>query len=164
MKDSQNFYGETLLKSMGRAAGAMGSTAGGRQAVRETLTKWDVAADGIVMRDGSGLSRQNYVTADAIVTILKRVWNDQRLRGRFLAALPVAGRDGTLETRMRDSILNGRVQAKTGTISNVRSLSGFVDTKNGEKLVFSIIANHFTATSAVIDGIVEKALVRLVER
>lgn len=164
MKDSQNFYGETLLKTLGRAAGSPGSTASGRQAVRETLTKWNVPADAIVMQDGSGLSRQNYVTADAIVIILKRMWEDERHRGRFLSVLPVAGHDGTLESRMRGTILNGRVQAKTGTISNVRSLSGFVDTKSGEKLVFSMIANHFTAPSSAIDGVVERALVRLVER
>jgi serine-type D-Ala-D-Ala carboxypeptidase/endopeptidase (penicillin-binding protein 4) len=164
MKGSQNFYGETLLKTLGRAAGGVGSTASGRQAVLETLTKWSVPADAVVMRDGSGLSRQNYVTADAIVIILKHVWNDERLRGRFLSVLPVAGQDGTLESRMRGTILNGRVQAKTGTISNVRSLSGFVETKSGEKLVFSMIANHFTAASSAIDGVVERALVRLVER
>ena len=148
MKDSQNFYGETLLKTLGRAAGGIGTTASGRQAVRETLTAWNVPADAIVMQDGSGLSRQNYVTADAIVMILKRMWEDERLRGRFLSVLPVAGQDGTLESRMKGTILNGRVQAKTGTISNVRSLSGFVETKAGEKLVFSMIANHFTAPSS----------------
>lgn len=86
------------------------------------------------------------------------------MRARFLPLLPVAGHDGTLEARMRGSVLNGRVQAKTGTISNVRSLSGFVDTRSGEKLVFSMIANHFTATSASIDAVVEKALTRLVDR
>ena len=164
IKDSQNFYGEMMLKAIGRAAGGIGSTNSGRQAVRETLTKWNVPADAIVMYDGSGLSRYNYVTADAIVAILKHVWEDERLRGRFLALLPVGGYDGTLESRMKDSILNGRVQAKTGTISNVRSLSGFAETKSGEKLVFSMIANHFTASNAAIDGIVEKALIRLVDR
>ena len=164
IKDSQNFYGEMLLKTIGRAAGGIGSTNSGRQAVRETLTKWDVPADAIVMYDGSGLSRYNYVTADAIVAILKHVWQDERLRGRFLALLPVGGHDGTLESRMKDSILNGRVQAKTGTIANVRSLSGFAETKSGEKIVFSMIANHFTASTGAIDGVVEKALVRLVDR
>jgi D-alanyl-D-alanine carboxypeptidase/D-alanyl-D-alanine-endopeptidase (penicillin-binding protein 4) len=164
MKDSQNFYGETFLKTIGRTGGSVGSSSTGRQAVLETLGKWGVTADAIVMRDGSGLSRQNYVTADAIVIVLKRMWQDERMRGRFLPLLPVAGHDGTLESRMKGTILNGRVQAKTGTISNVRSLSGFVDTKSGEKLVFSMIANHFTASSAAIDGVVEKALVRLVDR
>lgn len=158
LKVSQNLYGETLLKTLGRRDGAPGTAEGGRQVVRETLAKWGVPDDAIVMYDGSGLSRYNYVSADAIVAILRHVWDDARLRGPFLAALPVGGHDGTLDTRMKNTILDGKVQAKTGTIANVRSLSGFLETASGEKLVFSMIANHFTAPGARIDAVVEKAL------
>ncbi len=62
---------------------------------------------------------------------------------------------------MRNTVLAGRVQAKTGTISNVRSLSGFLVTESGERLVFSMIANHFTATSSQVDAVVERALAYL---
>lgn len=162
LKESQNFYGEAILKTLGqRRFGRAGSTVAGRQVVAETLTEWGIPADSYVMSDGSGLSRYNYVSADAIVALLKHVWSDERLRGPFLAALPVAAQDGTLELRMRNTVLAGRVQAKTGTISNVRSLSGFLITESGERLVFSMIANHFTATSAQVDSVVEKALVYL---
>jgi D-alanyl-D-alanine carboxypeptidase/D-alanyl-D-alanine-endopeptidase (penicillin-binding protein 4) len=164
LKDSQNFYGEMLLKAIGRSSGRAGSTTAGRQAARETLAAWGVPADSLVVYDGSGLSRYNYVSADAIVLILKRVWNDDKLRGPFVAALPVGGHDGTLSTRMRKTALDRHVQAKTGTISNVRSLSGYVETKAGEKLVFSMIANHFTGTSAQVDAVVEAALLRLVDK
>ena len=116
------------------------------------------------MYDGSGLSRYNYVTADAIVTLLRHVWEDERLRGPFVAALPVGGHDGTLSSRMKDTVLDANVEAKTGTISNVRSLSGYLETKADEKLVFSMIANHFTAKDSEIDAVVEKALVRLVAK
>ena len=85
------------------------------------------------MNDGSGLSRYDYVTADAIVLILKHVWNDDTLRGPFVAALPVGGHDGTLEHAHAQHDARRRVQAKTGTISNMRSLSGFVETKSGER-------------------------------
>ena len=158
LKVSQNLYGETLLKTLGRKDGVPGTAEGGRQAVRETLAKWGVPDDAIVMYDGSGLSRYNYVSADAIVAILRHVWEDARLRGPFLSALPVGGHDGTLDTRMKNTILDGKVQAKTGTISNVRSLSGFLETASGEKIVVSMIATHFTAPSARIDAVVEKAL------
>jgi D-alanyl-D-alanine carboxypeptidase/D-alanyl-D-alanine-endopeptidase (penicillin-binding protein 4) len=161
LKESQNFYGETILKTLGKRFGREGSTVAGRRVVSETLTAWGIPADSYVMYDGSGLSRYNYVSADAIVSILKHVWNDERLRGPFLAALPVGAQDGTLELRMRNTVLAGRVQAKTGTISNVRSLSGFLITESGERLVFSMIANHFTATSAQVDAVVEKALAYL---
>jgi D-alanyl-D-alanine carboxypeptidase/D-alanyl-D-alanine-endopeptidase (penicillin-binding protein 4) len=164
LKESQNFYGETFLKAIGRSAGRQGTAAGGRALVRETLAAWGIAADAFVMNDGSGLSRYDYVTADAIVALLKHAWEDEKLRGPFVAALPIGGRDGTLDTRMKNSPLDGRVQAKTGTIANMRALSGFLTTNSGEKIVFSIIANHFTAPSAEIDAIAEQALARLVGR
>jgi len=161
LKESQNFYGEAILKTMGQRAAKVGSTAAGKGVVTETLTAWGIPADAYVMYDGSGLSRYNYVSADAIVSLLKHVWSDARLRGPFLAALPVGGQDGTLGLRMRNTVLAGRVQAKTGTISNVRSLSGFLVTESGERLVFSMIANHFTATSVQVDAVVERALAHL---
>jgi D-alanyl-D-alanine carboxypeptidase/D-alanyl-D-alanine-endopeptidase (penicillin-binding protein 4) len=164
LKTSQNLYGETLLKTLGRAGTAAGTTAGGRAVVRDTLAAWGITPDAFVMYDGSGLSRYNYVTADTIVTILEHVWADERLRGPFVALLPVAGHDGTLENRMKKTALDGRLEAKTGTIANVRSLSGYLETKSGERLVFSMIANHFTAPASEIDAVVEKALLRLMER
>ncbi len=65
---------------------------------------------------------------------------------------------------MKDTVLDANVEAKTGTIANVRSLSGYLETKAHEKLVFSMIVNHFTAQDAQIDAVVEKALIRLVEK
>jgi D-alanyl-D-alanine carboxypeptidase/D-alanyl-D-alanine-endopeptidase (penicillin-binding protein 4) len=164
LKESQNFYGETFLKAIGLAAGREGTADAGRRAVRETLGAIGIGADSFVMYDGSGLSRYDYVTAEAIVTLLKHVWEDETLRGPFLAALPVGGHDGTLDTRMKGTPLAGRVQAKTGTIANMRALSGFLTTESGEKIVFSIIANHFTAPNNAIDAIAEQALLRLVRR
>ncbi len=164
LKVSQNFYGEMILKTLGRTADRAGSTERGRQAVRETLASWGLPADGLVMYDGSGLSRYNYVTADGIVELLTRVWRDERLRGPFVAALPVGGRDGTLDLRMRNTVLDRNVRAKTGSIANVRALSGYLQSQSGDTLVFSMIANHFTVPSARVDAVVERALVRLVER
>jgi D-alanyl-D-alanine carboxypeptidase/D-alanyl-D-alanine-endopeptidase (penicillin-binding protein 4) len=164
LKVSQNFYGEMFLKAIGRTPARPGTAAAGRQVVRETLAGWGIDADSFVMSDGSGLSRYDYVTADTIVTILKHVWADEKLRGPFLAALPVSAYDGTLRTRMRDTPLAGRVQGKTGTISNMRALSGFLTTNSGERIVFSIIANHYTAPTAQIDAIAERMLLRLVTK
>jgi len=162
MKASQNFYAETLLKTIGLAASGTGSENAGRRAVRETLESWGIPPDAVVVYDGSGLSRYNYVTAGAIVEILKRMWTSDAHRGPFVATLPVGGHDGTLESRMQNPVLARRVQAKTGTIANVRALSGYLDTESGEKLVFSVIANHFTAPAGQVDEIVERALRRLI--
>ncbi len=166
LKPSQNFYGEMILKTIGRRGGdgttaQIGTTATGRRAALESLAKWGIAADGLVMYDGSGLSRYNYITSDGVITLLKKVWSDEKLRGPFVAALPVGGHDGTLSNRMKNSELDRRVQAKTGSIANVRSLSGFLETTSGERLVFSMIANHFTAPASQIDAVVERALSRL---
>ena len=65
---------------------------------------------------------------------------------------------------MKGTILDGHVEAKTGTISNVRALSGYLETRSGERLVFSMIANHFTAPSSQVDAVVERALARLADR
>jgi D-alanyl-D-alanine carboxypeptidase/D-alanyl-D-alanine-endopeptidase (penicillin-binding protein 4) len=160
MKASQNFYAEMLIKAIGRtAAGAdgVGSTERGRQVVRRTLQDWSVPVDALVMSDGSGLSRYNYASAQLLVAVLRRMWQDERDRSPFVASLPVAGHDGTLGGRMTD-VLRRRVQAKTGTITNVRSLAGYVETTDGEKVVFAIIANHFVATNAEVDAVMEEAL------
>jgi D-alanyl-D-alanine carboxypeptidase/D-alanyl-D-alanine-endopeptidase (penicillin-binding protein 4) len=160
-KESQNFYGEMFVKTLGRHVAGEGTTAAGLSVVTETLSGWDLPSEELVIVDASGLSRNNYLTAGALVEILERMWRDEVHREPFTAALPVAGRDGTLEWRMRGTVLEGRVHAKTGTISNVRALSGYLDTQSGERLVFSMVANHFTAPSRDIDAIVERALARL---
>jgi len=158
LKVSQNFYADMLLKTIGRAAGRPGSAAEGVRVVRETIAAWGVAPDEIVMNDGSGLSRYDYLTADAVVAVLRHVWQDARLRGPFVSALPVAGHDGTLDTRMRGTILDDRVEAKTGTLANVRSLSGYLETTTGKHVVFAILANNFIAPAGEVDAIVERVL------
>lgn len=164
MKASQNFVAETLFKTLGAVVKGQGSATAGRSVVMETLQAWGIPADAIVMRDGSGLSRYNYVTSGAIVTMLTKMWKNESLRGAFAATLPVAAHDGTLSARMKNTWLDAHVQAKTGTISNVRSLSGYLETKSGERVVFSIIGNHFTVPSARIDAIAEKALALVADR
>jgi D-alanyl-D-alanine carboxypeptidase/D-alanyl-D-alanine-endopeptidase (penicillin-binding protein 4) len=79
----------------------------------------------------------------------------------FAETLPVTGRDGTLSKRLAGTAAEGRVRAKTGTVDNVRAIAGYVDTASGETLVFSIIANNFTAPVSTIDAAADKALVRL---
>ena len=162
MKVSQNLYAETLLRALGVQAGD--STArGGQAAVREVLTGWGVPPDAYVLADGSGLSRYNYVTADTIARILTRMASDPRHAARFEATLPIVGKDGTLARRMKGTPAESNARAKTGSISNVRALSGYVTTRDGERLVFSIIANNFNVPTETIDAAVDAAVVRLAE-
>lgn len=150
MKVSQNQYAEMLLKAIG-----------GRDKAQNVLTSWDVATDSYLIADGSGLSRYNYVTSDALVRILGRLRADPRHASAFTETLPVAGREGTLSKRLAGTPAEGKVRAKTGTVDNVRAIAGYVETTDGETLVFSIIANNFTVPNSVIDAAADKALVRL---
>jgi serine-type D-Ala-D-Ala carboxypeptidase/endopeptidase (penicillin-binding protein 4) len=150
MKVSQNQYAELLLK-----------TTGGRQAERDRLKGMGVADDSYVIADGSGLSRYNYVTGETIVKILQDVLRRPSDAAAFPATLPIAGRDGTLARRLSGTAAEGRVRAKSGTIDNVRAISGYVEDADGEQLVFSIIANNFAVPTSQIDAAADKALIRL---
>jgi D-alanyl-D-alanine carboxypeptidase/D-alanyl-D-alanine-endopeptidase (penicillin-binding protein 4) len=155
MKVSQNLYAETLLKALGAAGGGLGTAEGGRLAVRKTLDAWGVPGDGYVLFDGSGLSRYNYVTAATLTAVLERMYKDPRHHDAFIATLPIAGKDGTIGTRMRRTRAEGNAVAKTGSISNVRALSGFVRSRDGEMLVFSILTNDFVIPAATVNWIAD---------
>jgi serine-type D-Ala-D-Ala carboxypeptidase/endopeptidase (penicillin-binding protein 4) len=160
MKVSQNQYAETLLRTLGAQSGD-GTAASGQKVVREVLDGWRIPQEAYVLVDGSGLSRYNYVCADMLVAILRNVYDDERLREPFMAALPVGGQDGTLEHRFVGTRAAGNVHAKTGSIANVRALSGYVTSLDGETFVFSMIANHFTVPQAAIDAATDRAVERL---
>ncbi|MCX6537921.1 MAG: D-alanyl-D-alanine carboxypeptidase/D-alanyl-D-alanine-endopeptidase [Acidobacteria bacterium] len=164
LKVSQNLYAETFLRLMGCTAPTLPcTTRAGIKTVQQVLKGWGLAPDSYVMVDGSGLSRYNYLTPEVLVTILTRMNSDQRHRGPFLDALPVAGVDGTISSRMRDTKAQGNARAKTGSIANARALSGLVTSADGEPLVFSIIVNNFNVPQAEADRVIDRAVVRLAE-
>lgn len=152
MKVSQNLFAESVLMAMG-----------GPATVRSLLGAWGNGDGSIAVADGSGLSRYNLATAEALVTILTRVHEDDRLRGPFEATLPVAGRDGTLAARMAGTAAEGKARAKTGAFSNARSLSGYVQTADGEPLAFSILANNFGAAAGVAEDTTDAIVIKLAE-
>jgi D-alanyl-D-alanine carboxypeptidase/D-alanyl-D-alanine-endopeptidase (penicillin-binding protein 4) len=162
MKASQNLYAETLLRTLGGQAGSE-STQAGQEVIRDVLTSWGIPRDAYILADGSGLSRYNYVTADTIARILSRMAADPRDAANFEATLPIAGKDGTLAHRMNGPPAENNVKAKTGSMSNVRALSGYVTTRDGEQLVFSIIANNFNVPAEMIDAAVDAVMARLAE-
>jgi serine-type D-Ala-D-Ala carboxypeptidase/endopeptidase (penicillin-binding protein 4) len=150
MRVSQNQYAEIFLKAIG-----------GRRTIQEALRAWGVPDDSYIVADGSGLSRYNYVTSTALVRILQRMHMDQKHAPAFLQALPVAGRDGTLSRRLTGTAAEGKVRAKTGTVDNVRAIAGYVETADGQTLVFSMIANNFNVPANIVDAAADAALVRL---
>jgi D-alanyl-D-alanine carboxypeptidase/D-alanyl-D-alanine-endopeptidase (penicillin-binding protein 4) len=160
MKLSQNQYAETLLKTIG-AGGGIGTAEAGRTAVRSVLDGWGIGTGGLIQVDGSGLSRYNYVTPEALVAILSHVDRDERLRGPYEAALPIAGRDGTLEGRMKGTAAEGNARIKTGSMANVRAMAGYVQTADGEKLAFAILANNLDAPGGSVSAANDAIVVRL---
>jgi serine-type D-Ala-D-Ala carboxypeptidase/endopeptidase (penicillin-binding protein 4) len=162
MKVSQNLYAETLLKTIGAVKSeGPGSAEAGLAAAREIFGGWGITSGSYVQADGSGLSRYDFVTAEMIVTLMERMHRDPRHHEAFVATLPIAGRDGTISTRMKDTRAEANAAAKTGSIANVRALSGYVRTRDGETLVFSILANSFTVPAATVNWIADLAVERL---
>lgn len=160
MKPSQNQIAEILLKTIGLERGGMGTADSARKIVGQLLLSWGVQQDGFVIRDGSGLSRHDMLTPETIVRVLDRIQRDTAF-AVFYNALPIAGIDGTLENRMKGTPAEGNVRAKTGSISYARSLSGYVTTADGERLIFSILANNWVTPSSVVTGIMDRIAVAL---
>jgi D-alanyl-D-alanine carboxypeptidase/D-alanyl-D-alanine-endopeptidase (penicillin-binding protein 4) len=144
LKPSQNLYTELILRALGNATRIdpkQSSEEAGIEAVKQFLRKAGIDEDRVQMVDGSGLSRSNLVTATTTVQLLTYM-SRHRYAQVFRDALPIAGVDGTLRNRMRGTAAEGNVRAKTGTINNAASLSGYVTTAAGERLVFSLIVNN----------------------
>jgi D-alanyl-D-alanine carboxypeptidase/D-alanyl-D-alanine-endopeptidase (penicillin-binding protein 4) len=159
MKVSQNLYAETLLKSVGAAKnGPPASAERGIAAARDIFTSWGIDPGSYVQVDGSGLSRYDYVTPEMIVGILERMHRDPKHKDVFSATLPVAGKDGTIASRLKATRAEANATAKTGSISNVRALSGYVRTRDGETLAFSILANSVAIPAATVNYITDVAV------
>jgi serine-type D-Ala-D-Ala carboxypeptidase/endopeptidase (penicillin-binding protein 4) len=161
MKLSQNMYAESLLKTLGLQATGLGTAASGRAVIDRTLAAWGVPHGDVLEVDGSGLSRYNLITPEALVAILGHVYRDERLRDPFIATLPLAGVDGTLGDRMKGTVAEENVHAKTGSFSNARSVAGYVRTADGEPLAFAVLANNYGAPAAVIDQATDAIIVAL---
>jgi D-alanyl-D-alanine carboxypeptidase/D-alanyl-D-alanine-endopeptidase (penicillin-binding protein 4) len=160
-KPSQNQIAEILFKTLGRERTGVGSADSGRRVVERRLRAWGVEPDrDIAVRDGSGLSRHDYVTPEALVRILAAVRRDTAFRV-FYDALPIAGVDGTIASRMKGTPAAGNVHAKTGTVDKARSLSGYVTTADGELLVFSMLCNNFTVPTRAVERVQDAVAARL---
>lgn len=157
-KVSQNLHAELALREVGKERGAANSLAAALAAEKTFLLSIGLDKDEFQLNDGSGMSGQNLVSPRAITKVLmwaqQQPWADQ-----FRQTLPVAGVDGTLQDRFRNSVGKDRIWAKTGTLMNTNALSGFAETMSGRKLVFAVLVNHHRLTSGgakkVLDHLLE---------
>jgi D-alanyl-D-alanine carboxypeptidase/D-alanyl-D-alanine-endopeptidase (penicillin-binding protein 4) len=150
LKPSQNLYTELILRTLGKVVPQQpappkpirSSEEAGIGVVKSFLKDVGVPTETLILNDGSGLSRDDMVTAEATVQLLVHM-NKHRYAQAFRAALPIAGVDGTLRNRMKGTSAENNLRAKTGSLSSASSLSGYVTSAAGENLVFSIIVNNY---------------------
>ena len=139
MKNSDNLYAESMFYQLGAATGASPAKAShGRQMILKTLKNAGVTGQ-YKIADGSGLSLYNYVTPELLAKLLIYAYRKSGIIRYLYVSLPIAGEDGTLKKRMKDSPAHLNVRAKTGTVTGVSSLAGYALASNNHMLVFCII-------------------------
>ncbi len=161
-KPSQNFIAETLQKTLGAEFGEAGSNREGIKVEMALFDSLGVDTRNLTIRDGSGLSRLDLVSPNTTTSLLNMMWNHGD-RDYLLESLPQSGVDGTIKNRMLGTLAEGRVRAKTGYVSYVRSLSGYLWTKkNEEPLIFSLMVNHYTVPTSLANQIQDQICTILV--
>ena len=162
-KMSNNFVTEQILKTLCAEAGppdkrTPATTQCGVEVLSEFLSGLGVNSEGYRIADGSGLSRLNKISANTIAMVLAGMKKNEVLWPEFAASLSIAGVDGTLEDRFLKSSLKGKVRAKTGHLTGVNALSGYVPSKSGHLLAFSMIFNNFSGYHSTVERLQEKVL------
>ncbi|MDP3150991.1 MAG: D-alanyl-D-alanine carboxypeptidase/D-alanyl-D-alanine-endopeptidase [Ignavibacteria bacterium] len=159
-KNSQNFYAEQLLKTIGYEKKGYGSAARGIEVVKSTLNDIGINTDNMEMVDGSGLSRLNLISPIQITVLLNYMYKSEVFT-YYYNSLPVGGVDGTMANRVRKTRAQNNVRAKTGYINGVRSISGYIFTGDKEPVAFSMIANNFTVPVVLADNLQDLVCIRL---
>lgn len=159
-KNSQNFFAEQILKTIGLEKEGYGSASNGIVTEKKLLKEMGINPESMNIIDGSGLSRLNLVTARQIVTLLSYIYKSEYFIP-FFNSLPIAGVDGTLGERMQNSRAKNRIRAKTGYLEGIRCLSGYAFTADNEPVAFSIIVNNFNVPVKLAENIQDLICLRL---
>ncbi len=160
---SVNLYCEALLRVLGVKQGEGGSMEAGTEVVKQHWEKRGIDMSGFFMEDGSGLSPRNGVTSYQFAQLLRLVERNTSVSDIFYESLPIGGKTGTVKYMFRNTIADGKIRLKSGTIGRVRSYSGLAKAKDGRMIAFSIIANDYTCSSSVIRKKMQAVLVKLCE-
>jgi D-alanyl-D-alanine carboxypeptidase/D-alanyl-D-alanine-endopeptidase (penicillin-binding protein 4) len=160
MKPSQNQIAEMLYKAAGLEETGIGRADSARAVVQRQLAKWGVAAPEVVVRDGSGLSRYDYVSPRSLVRVLDAMRRSPHFTV-YYDAMPIGGVDGTIRSRMRGTAAEGNVHAKTGSVAMARSLSGYVTTADRRLLIFSFLCNNWTVPVRSVERVQDAITARL---
>ena len=161
-KESQNLHAEMLLRLVGLKQNGAGSVETGALAALALAERLHVPAAGWSIQDGSGLSRADLLTPAGLAALLVAM-DRQPYAAAFRDSLPIAGVDGTLETRMRGTPAEKRVLAKTGTSQLINALAGYVTTERGERLAFAIFVNNHAGKSREAIRAIDRVAAALAE-
>ncbi len=151
-----------LMNQIGVFKYGSGDTGSGTQATLDFWKATGLDTEGMYVNDGSGLSRFNAITAKQLVAILKHM-HESKNQKLFLNSLPIAGKTGTLRNVGKGTAASGRVKAKSGYMTRVRSYSGYVTTKSKKKIAFALIVNNFNCTPFQMKKKMEKIMIKLAE-
>ena len=147
-KFSNNFVAEQILKTIGADIyGPPGTTLNGLRAMDEYMQSLKYKPEGFSILDGSGLSRQNRLSPDQIVSVFQDMYADLGVYPEFISALGVMGRDGNVLKRMNGHNSAERARVKTGTLNSVSALSGYFQSADGERFAFSILMNDLKCSN-----------------
>ncbi len=160
-KASDNLSAELLLKTVGAELSQTGTAKAGLFAVKEFLALAGTDTTKLHIVDGSGVSRYNVISPDALINLLQAMHQDFRVQAEFKTSLPIAGVDGTLKRRMKNTSAEGKLRAKTGSLRGVSTLSGYTTTGDGELLAFSMMMEHFVVSTSKIRDIQDRIGVML---
>jgi len=161
-KISQNLHTEVLLRTAARQSGRWSDPEDLQKFPQGFYAKAGIAPDDVVQADGSGLSRHDLVTPRALVALLQYA-QKQTWFPAYYASLPVAGVDGTLNERMKNAGLAGRIHAKTGSVTHVRTLSGFAETPGGRHLIFSFLSNNQAGKDHEVHDALDELCLAMIE-
>ncbi|MBU0506548.1 MAG: D-alanyl-D-alanine carboxypeptidase/D-alanyl-D-alanine-endopeptidase [bacterium] len=158
-KFSNNFTAEMVLKTLAaQKLGSPGSTEKGTLLLKRFMQEQGLDSTEYTINNGSGLSRNNRLSAHALNTALMAAYKNTKIRSDLISSFSIAGTDGTLRSRLRDPRLKGNVKAKTGTLNDTAALSGFIEAKSGKMLAFTILVNGPAAGSGKFYALQEKIL------
>jgi len=160
-KNSNNFYAEQILKTIGLEENDFGTVDNGVRACKNLFNDMGINSESMIMADGSGLSRLNLVTPRQIVNLLTYMYKHEEFE-KYYESLPIAGVDGTMIDRMKRTVAENNVHAKPGFNEFVSSLSGYLKTTSGEPMVFSIIVNNYLTPPALANYIQDNVCQRLI--
>jgi len=161
-KVSQNLHAELALRAVGRARRDIGSREAGLEELKAFLGEAGIDAGAYSLHDGSGLARLNLVTPATVVKLLRYMY-DSPERDHWLSLLPVGGQDGTLSGRFSEEEAAGKVHAKTGSMSHVSALSGYLERPGGKWLAFSILVNNYNGHTAEVRAAMDRICTLLLE-